>query len=614
MALIIAAMTTGAGALIVGRFRLAKLESQDGMGRLWRGCDEFLDRDVAVKEILLPAELSETARATFLAQTTRAAKSVARLNHPGVITIHDVVEHEGAPWIVMEYVPGASLATRIADSGPLPWQQVAQIGQKIADALAYAHAHGIVHRDLKPDNILLAGDRVVVTDFGLAQIMDATSPLANAGTGIGALSYIAPEKIEGRQTDAAADLWSLGAVLYTAVEGRPPFDGSTLTALVAAILARDPAPTVHAGPLAGLLTRTLAKDPAQRPTATAIAQELGSYLPTAPVPAPSGAQPTGAPGPDPVTLGPVPVPVQRPVPVQQSAAKPPASSGYWAQPPSSGRPARQPPPGGSLVMAALVLSLVAGVGEIVSNFAGPPPYLTLSLILFMLPYALTIITTVIAFSVGRYRRALLPAIAGLWSISLASVTWDLLAIPAFHEFSYGTRYDVSYAIEITADAVGLVTAVLLLVWLNRSAERGQPLVPGFPRVPLFGCAVIGVVALASEYLLPSWGPHYPASEGGGYLYSKYPDPVEAVVMIVLAVFIAWYALARPGRVPGGVLLLGWYASTIFWYVSYIWNINDYFTQQATALSVIAGLCLGVGLLLTLAYLRSRPSAAPTGPG
>ncbi|MCM2387816.1 WD40 repeat domain-containing serine/threonine protein kinase [Streptomyces albipurpureus] len=270
-----------AGLLVGGRYRLDEPVGQGGMGRVWRGHDEVLDRVVAVKEVLLPPGLPTELRDQLVARTRREARSAARLHHPGIVTVYDWAEHDGAPWIVMEFVRGDSLARLIARDGPLGWQKAASMGADLADALAHAHAAGVVHRDLKPDNVMLVGDRTVITDFGIARILDATSQLTSTHTVIGTPQYMPPEQLEGKRVEAPADLWALGITLYTAVEGHPPFNGPTLTSIITAVLTQPLPPAPKAGPLGELLIALTAKAYHDRPDAPTTGQRLRAARDTA---------------------------------------------------------------------------------------------------------------------------------------------------------------------------------------------------------------------------------------------------------------------------------------------------------------------------------------------
>jgi WD40 repeat protein len=268
------AMAGAAGQLVGGRYRLVQPVGKGGMGQVWRGRDEVLRRDVAVKEILLPEWTPEERRDSLIARTMREARASARLHHPGIVAVYDAVEHDGVPWIVMEFVAGSSLDQVIESDGRLPWPRVAALGASLADALAHAHAAGVVHRDLKPANVLLAGDRPVLTDFGVARILDASTQLTSAGTLIGTPQFMPPEQVEGESVLAPVDMWALGATLYTAVEGFPPFYGPTLTAVLTAILTRPPPEPKHAGPLAPVLISLMSKAPGNRPDAAGLARQL----------------------------------------------------------------------------------------------------------------------------------------------------------------------------------------------------------------------------------------------------------------------------------------------------------------------------------------------------
>ncbi|SDH15298.1 serine/threonine-protein kinase [Nonomuraea jiangxiensis] len=263
------------GWLLAGRYRLQAELGQGGMGRVWRGHDELLDRPVAVKEVTLqhrpPSE-----REALLGRTMTEARLAARLSHPHIATVYDVVEADERPWIVLQLVSAPTLADVLAERGPLSPTAVAALGLQLLDALKAAHAAGIVHRDVKPANILLdAGERhAVLTDFGLATSLEQPLGLTQEGIVVGTPAYIAPERARGGPPTPQTDLWSLGVLLYAAVEGRSPFEQGSALATISAVLTADPAPFQRAGPLAPLIAGLLDKDPACRTGIAAARRQL----------------------------------------------------------------------------------------------------------------------------------------------------------------------------------------------------------------------------------------------------------------------------------------------------------------------------------------------------
>ncbi|MER7891268.1 protein kinase [Micromonospora sp. NPDC094482] len=251
--------------LIAGRYRLLDLVGRGGMGRVWRARDEMLHRDVAVKQVVPPAWLADDERAELRARTLREARTAARLNHPRVVRLYDVVPVDGEPWIVMEYVPSRTLQDVLDGEGPLDPPRAARIGLAVLAALRAAHAAGVLHRDVKPQNVLVAHDgRVMLTDFGLAVFDGGDGAMTRPGMVLGSPQYVAPERAAEGVSSVEADLWSLGATLHAAVEGRSPYARSTAMATLSALASAPPDPAPHAGALAPVLAGLLRRDPRQR--------------------------------------------------------------------------------------------------------------------------------------------------------------------------------------------------------------------------------------------------------------------------------------------------------------------------------------------------------------
>ncbi|WP_188194937.1 serine/threonine-protein kinase [Nonomuraea sp. SYSU D8015] len=380
------------GRRIAGRYQLQEPIGRGGMGIVWRAYDELLDRTVAVKEVRYAAALGEEVQ-LLNRRTMREARAAARFEHPNVIVVHDVIEEDDRPWIVMQLVQSRSLGAVIKQEGPLPPKRVAEIGLAVLDALHRAHEAGVLHRDVKPENVLLADDgRVVLTDFGIATLETETQLTV---TGLaGTPAFIAPERLKGLPARRESDLWSLGATLYTAVEGRSPHERGMALATMHAVLTDEPDPARNAGPLTDVISGLLRKEPVQRLTyeeterllRRAIAQT--SPAPTAQFPAAQELEattPKARTTPEPRKAAPKPrkppyQPTPRPVPVEDDTPTDPNLVPAPAVPETGARltPATvdPPPPAestmdagradqrrpGPVIAAAVAVVLVAGMG------------------------------------------------------------------------------------------------------------------------------------------------------------------------------------------------------------------------------------------------------------
>ncbi len=360
------------------------------MGVVWQARDERLQRLVAVKQLLLAPDLNPRETEEARLRALREARIAARLQHPNAIVVYDVAEHDGEPCLVMEYLPARSLAAVLNERCFLPVSEVASIGAQVASALAAAHAAQIVHRDVKPGNILITDDGTAkITDFGVSRAAGDVT-VTQTGMMAGTPAYLAPEVARGQIPTTASDVFSLGATLYAAVEGRAPFgEGNNQLALLHAVAAGEVPPPLHAGPLFAVLMSLLANDPAARPNMhrASLELELAAASSTGPMRRPAAAAP-----PTRVTrpvnpVNPLPTVPSRPLPISlRPAGRPPG--GF---PPAGSPPAGQPPAGhplagplrrerqtaGVLVGVVLTVLALAGVGTLVtggsSGEQGTPP-------------------------------------------------------------------------------------------------------------------------------------------------------------------------------------------------------------------------------------------------
>ncbi|MEU9212663.1 protein kinase [Streptomyces sp. NPDC048415] len=286
---------SGVGRIVAGRYLLVEQVGSGGMGHVWRAHDQRLDCDVALKEIRFrnPQEGVEEHESRIARARAEARHAAVLRGHPHVVTVHDVLEFEGLPWIVMEYVAGAEdLRDWLARRGPLAPDECARVGLAVLDALTAGHERGIMHRDVKPANILLAPDRagtpgarILLTDYGISVQPDSLETRwTMTSVLVGTAGYLAPERVTGGPPTAAADLFSLGCTLYFGVEGHGPFGRDTDLAAITAVVLEDPPPPRRAGALWPVVEALLHKDPAHRISAQDTAAALARIITPQPHP------------------------------------------------------------------------------------------------------------------------------------------------------------------------------------------------------------------------------------------------------------------------------------------------------------------------------------------
>ncbi|MFJ4080109.1 protein kinase [Streptomyces iakyrus] len=337
--------------VIAGRYRLEERLGRGGMSVVWRATDRLLGRSVAVKELPYDETLSAAQARRRRDRTLREARALAQLSHPHIIVVHDVVEDDERPYIVMELIEGGSLADRLAQRGPVDAAEAARIGIALLGALGAAHTAGVLHRDLKPDNVLLetGTDRVVLTDFGIAQVA-GTPTLTENGSFVGSPEYTAPERMSGMRTGPESDLWSLGALLCAALSGESPFHRDSLGGILHAVVVGDIQPPAQVGPLLPVVRGLLERDPDRRLDAERAERMLRAFRDTGRTP--MSPPPAYAP-----TVG--NVPRRRPLglAVRQPSVAPVEPSGPGRpEEPFLRQPARR------VLIAALLVAAMAGAG------------------------------------------------------------------------------------------------------------------------------------------------------------------------------------------------------------------------------------------------------------
>lgn len=355
-----------ASRVVGGRYSLSDQLGRGGMGTVWRAVDGLLQREVAVKHVALPPGLDGPERAAVRDRVMREAQAAARLSHQTSVTVFDVLEDDGSVYIVMELVDCANLAELVESRGPLTPPRAAQLGLELVGALEAAHRRGIVHRDVKPSNVMmLPTGAVKLTDFGIASVKDHPS-LTSTGQVLGSPSYMAPEQALGQRSGPEADWWGLGATLYFALEGRPPFERPGALPTLTAVVNESPAPTTNAGAMAPVLARLLAKEPGQRPGAPELRRLLRPLA--APAPAPPEPEPATPTAPqrrvEPVPPAPAPPEPPSEPPELQRRVGPVRPTAAGRGPTGRRRHRSQGPViAGFVVVAILVAGIVAWSGS-----------------------------------------------------------------------------------------------------------------------------------------------------------------------------------------------------------------------------------------------------------